>query len=130
MQNNSSDPLGNVKLGLYISCTTNVQDFRSGVLCMDIVPHHIPPKSQPIKKKPKSLSSVILSEATSKMLTLSSSGDNKIPCIISGVKNVPESQERCEGGHDLHVLHLRRGLIGGIPNTVNSRNQNMIGITV
>ncbi|XP_016324225.1 uncharacterized protein dbf4b [Sinocyclocheilus anshuiensis] len=82
MQNNSPDPFGNVNLGLYISCTTNVQDFQSGVLCMDIVSHHIPPKSQSIEKKPKSLSSVILSEAPSKMLTLSSSGDNKIPCII------------------------------------------------
>ncbi|XP_059386156.1 uncharacterized protein dbf4b [Carassius carassius] len=122
MQNNSPD-LGNVKLDLYISCTTNVQDFQSGVLCMDIVPHHIPPKSQSIEKKPKSLSSVILSEAPFKMLTLNSSGDNKIPCIISGGKNVPESQERCEGGHNLHVLHMRRDLTRGIPNTVNSRNQ-------
>ncbi|XP_052468121.1 uncharacterized protein dbf4b isoform X1 [Carassius gibelio] len=120
MQNNTPDH-GNVKLDLYISCTTDVQDFQSGVLCMDIVPHHIPPKSQSIEKKPKSLSSVILSEAPFKMLTLSSSGE--IPRIISGGRNVPESQERGEGGHNLHVLHMRRDLIRGIPNTFISRNQ-------
>uniref|UniRef100_A0A9J7WU03 DBF4B-CDC7 kinase regulatory subunit n=1 Tax=Cyprinus carpio carpio TaxID=630221 RepID=A0A9J7WU03_CYPCA len=123
MQNNSPDPLENVKLGLYISCTSKVQDFQSGVFCMDIVPHHSPPKSQSIEKKPKRLSSVTPSEAPSKMLTLSSSVDNKIPRTITGGKNLPETQERCEGGHDLHVLHMQSGLIGGVPNTFNSQNQ-------
>ncbi len=123
MQNNSPDPLDNVKLGLYISYIAKVQDFQSGVLRMDIVPQHVPPKSQSIEKKPKSLSSVTPSEAPSKMLTLSSSGNNKIPRTITGGKNVHETQEQCEGGHDLHVLHMRSGLIGGVPNTVNSQNQ-------
>ncbi|XP_026133367.1 uncharacterized protein LOC113112130 isoform X1 [Carassius auratus] len=123
MQNNSPDPLDNVKLGLNIRCTTNVQDVQSGVLCMDIVPHHSPPKSKSIEKKPKSLSSVTSSEVPSKMITLSSSGSNKIPCTVTGGKNIPETQEQCEGGHDLHVLPLRSDLIGGVPNTVNSQNQ-------
>ncbi len=32
-------------------------------------------------------------------------------------------QEHCEGGHDLHVLYMQRGLLGGVPNTANSQNQ-------
>ncbi|KAL1264104.1 hypothetical protein QQF64_004459 [Cirrhinus molitorella] len=116
MQNDSLDPLDNDKLGLYITCTTKVQDFQSGVLCMDIVPHHISSKSQSIEKTPHS-------DEPSKMSTLSSFRDNKTPCTISDVKNVPEAQEQCEDGHDLHVLQMRSGLMGGVPNAVSARNQ-------
>lgn len=123
VQNNSPDHLDNDKLGFYITCTTKVQDFQCGILCMDIVPHHVSPKSQSIEKKPKSFSSLSPSEAPYKMATLSSFGDNKIPCTISCVKNVPEAQEQCEDSHDLHVLHMRSGLMGGIPNTASSQSQ-------
>ncbi len=118
MQNNSPDPLDNVKLGLYFSCTTKVQDFQSGVLFNQILP-----KSQSIEKKPKSLSSVTPSEAQYKILTPSSSEDNKVLHTITGGKNFPKTQEHCEGGHDLHVLYMQRGLLGGVPNTANSQNQ-------
>lgn len=124
IQNNCPDPLDNDKLGLYISCTTKVQDFQSGVLCMDIVPHHIFSKSQSIEKKLKSLSPVTPSETQSKMLTLSSPGDDKIPCTISGDEYVPETQDRYERGSGQLVLHNPESLTVVVSNTVCSQYQN------
>ncbi|XDV44808.1 hypothetical protein PO909_013046 [Leuciscus waleckii] len=111
------------KLGLYISCTTKVQDFQSGVLCMDIVPHQFFSKSQSIEKKLKSLSSDTPSETQSKMLILSSSRDHKIPCTISVDEYVPETQDRCESGHGRLALHMSESLTGAVLNTVCSQNQ-------
>ncbi|KAK7122910.1 hypothetical protein R3I94_019882 [Phoxinus phoxinus] len=123
IQNNCPDPLDHDKLGLYISCTTKVQDFQSGVLCMDIVPHQFFSKSQSIENKLKSLSSVTPSETQSKMLILSSSRDDKIPCTISVDDYVPETQDRCESGHGRLALHMSESIAGAVLNTVCSQNQ-------
>lgn len=121
IQNNCPDPLDSDKLGLYISCTTKVQDFQAGVLCMDIVPHHIFSKSQSIEKKLKILSSVTPSETQSKMLTQSSPRDDKIPCTISGEEYVPETQDRFEKGNGQLVLHNPESLTGAVSNTQNQK---------
>jgi len=122
IQKNCPDPLDHDKLGLYISCTTKVQDFQSGVPSVDIVPHQFFSNSQSIEKKLKSLSSVTPSETQSKMI-LSSSKDDKIPCTTSVDEDVPETQDRCESDRGLLALPMSESLTGAVLNTVCSQNQ-------
>ncbi|XP_056325602.1 uncharacterized protein dbf4b [Danio aesculapii] len=115
MQNNCPDAFDHDRAGLYVTCTTKVNEFQPDARCMDL-------NMSSIDKNPKSFSFVTSSEAKLNMLTLSS----KIPCTTSGGEYEPETQNQREGAHGHLVFHMPRNLEGACSNTVFSQNQKLV----